>query len=88
MAQRAACWGPTKRQGVEDVEEYLITVYYDVYAPLSTEAVFPFVVRCDEPSVQVTLGLMFYGDSPAYRRYYFWFFGYVAKLPWEREIDT
>ena len=21
------------------------------------------------------------------RKYYFWFFGYVAKLPYEREID-
>ena len=21
------------------------------------------------------------------RRYYFWFFGYVAKLPYEREIE-
>ena len=22
------------------------------------------------------------------RRYYFWFFGYVAKLPWEREVEV
>ena len=21
------------------------------------------------------------------RRYYFWFFGYVAKLPWKQEVE-
>ena len=36
----------------------------------------PFVVSNDD-----------YSSDEEMRHYYFWFFGYVAKLPYERELD-
>jgi hypothetical protein len=89
----AACWGPTKTQGVQDVlhrisgvsrEHYIVAVttktrsgnnicYGDATArlPLLTE-----VLVIEYTTVEDVFT----------RRYYFWFFGYVAKLPFEREI--
>ena len=60
-----ACWGPTKRQGVEYVRHQVYKFKFDI------EAVAPLLVKADD----------FYRRS-----YYFWFFGYVAKLPYEREL--
>ena len=69
-----ACWGPTKNQGVSDVA---------VFQPgrrsmlegtwIDVSAIVPFVVRKDH-------------RYKATRSYYFWFFGYVAKLPYEKEL--
>lgn len=75
----AACWGPTKTRGVKDVgqvidgSEGLITAYVLVDGfDGRLHATIPLVVRLDR----------FRGE----REYYFWFFGYVAKLPYEREL--
>ena len=69
----AACWGPTKTRGVADV-----TAYIDDPMSLgwNASANTPFVVGIDVLEMEHTK-----------RRYYFWFFGYVAKLPYEREIE-
>ena len=66
-----ACWGPTKRQGVADVKEHFSYPTFHLFP--SPEL--PLVVSTDD----------YYGRPPT-RHYYFWFFGYVAKLPYERRI--
>ena len=63
----AACWGPTKREGVN-----LVATSGRQGCTISRSAVAPLVVAIHE--------------SDGKQRYYFWFFGYVAKLPWEREL--
>lgn len=75
----AACWGPTKRRGVHDVERTERSVdelFFEASAKL------PLIVGATVAKV---------GPAPsrrikAFRRYHFWFFGYVAKLPFEREL--
>ena len=64
------CWEVTKSRGVRDVRRGV--------SPM------PFIVRVDMDSV---IGSASYVDV-AYRErsYYFWFFGYFAKLPFERDI--
>jgi hypothetical protein len=57
----AACWGPTKTTGVEDVDSV-------TGLAIMPSAKMPFVVAVDS-----------WGGT---RHYYFWCFGYVAKLPW------
>ncbi|MBC8350880.1 MAG: hypothetical protein H8E66_02775 [Planctomycetes bacterium] len=80
----AACWGPTKKSGVDDVTH----VTHDGYYPSihhHAMPVLPLVVRRDEK----IWGMLYQGRSIpglTIRRYYFWFFGYVAKLPYKREI--
>ena len=69
-----ACWGPTKNQGVADV------VREKVSGP-QIEAVAPFIVRAETWNLTGPDKV-----TRSYRRYYFWFFGYVAKLPYEREL--
>jgi hypothetical protein len=65
----AACSGPTKRDGERDV--FVTSLGHVV-------AVAPLVVSNEE------YGFRFDDEStvPVSRRYYFWFFGYVAKLPY------
>jgi hypothetical protein len=81
MCCYAACWGPTKRQGVEDVYRHAYSesagrehgpppIFY-------TSATGPFVVGIDQ-----------FTGSPDRREYYFWFFGLIAKLPIEREVHA
>jgi hypothetical protein len=71
-------WKTTKSQGVEDVKRHIDKTY--------------FVGR--DYSAVVPLVVSYRGQGPpgmryVHRHYYLWFFGYVAKLPWEREIaDT
>ena len=49
--------------------------HYDYYEGIIV-AEFPLVVRYLDPT------------SPRIHRYYFWFFGYVVRLPYEREIGV
>jgi len=84
----AACWGPTKTQGVKDVENFALStasdaaradylaIMWDVAVPMPSAAM-PLVVVVDRPSL-----------SRIRRDYYFWFFGFVAKLPYEREVGA
>ncbi|HUG67166.1 MAG TPA: hypothetical protein VMM76_05420 [Pirellulaceae bacterium] len=77
----AACWGPTKRQGVADVNHHVkwpveLKGHVGRYGISSAKA--PLIVAFDEES-QVVM-------PP--RLYFFWFFGYVAKLPFKGEVDA
>ncbi|HUG67167.1 MAG TPA: hypothetical protein VMM76_05425 [Pirellulaceae bacterium] len=75
----AACWGPTKTRGVANVADRIEGEFYCI--PLtnsgklemraSSTIVVPFVVQHEYPN--------------GTRHFYFWLFGYVAKLPIERE---
>jgi hypothetical protein len=70
----AACWGPTKTRGLEDVREYVLQRSSRSHfgEAFYTSAKVPLVV----------------GITSTRTRYYFWFFGYVAKLPYERELPS
>jgi hypothetical protein len=96
----SACWGPTKRRGVEDVASYLVSRRanpsrsdpelieqrersFRKYVVANASPRGPLVIAIDDESAAIG------AISPGarwHRIYYFWFFGYVAKLPYEREI--
>ena len=71
----AACWGPTKTRGVSDVIGYTVGETEDPLARLAgliaTSSELPLVVGVID----------FDFVDGFHRHYYFWFFGYVAKLP-------
>ena len=70
-----ACWGPTKKQGVDDVHEIAPEFSFWI-----VEASAPLILRVGDLNQIV-------GDPERnVHAYYFWFFGYVAKLPYEREL--
>ena len=88
----AACWGPMKTQGVQDVLQRASGVggqYHFVAATTMTSSG-NFIWYGDAtarlPLIAEVLVIenTTVGDVST-RRYYFWFFGYVAKLPFERE---
>ena len=80
----AACWGPTKRRGRDEVfmllndVEQLDNVFSGGFsyggAHWDAYAVMPLVVEG-------------YDYNESTRHYYFWFFGFVAKLPYERSAE-
>ena len=82
------CWLLTARSGVKDVVAHVkavsppLQVHYVIFATIENQsAVLPFVVLVDQ-----------WHGTPAepfktQRQCYFWFFGYVAKLPYERELE-
>ena len=89
----AACWGPTKTRGVQDVANYRfrglillenhVKVIDDNKHKLrhsDATALCPLIVSIDERPTRKRI----FGNS---RGFYFWFFGYVVKLPYERELD-
>lgn len=88
MCCYAACWSATKRQGVTDVYRFAANQLHEQgrsfaldfqnFMPehLNASATMPFIVGLDSFRTQKL------------RRYYFWFFGYVARLPFEREISV
>ena len=98
----AACWGPTKRQGVEDVASYLVSERripsgadpgfveqaernFREYIVAHASPRAPMVIVIDDESRVID------GIDPGeswHRYYYFWFFGYVAKLPFERDVSA
>ena len=77
----AACWGPTKTRGVEDVwslvdegrTNWVGDVSIKIWSvdSLQVSACFPLFVRATQDKTHA---------------YYFWVFGYVAKLPYERVV--
>jgi hypothetical protein len=76
----AACWGPTKTRGVEDVRRYVQENPYSPIINLTTSSY--------EGDIEIwlnetaTMPLVVASDCViGERHYYFWFFGYVAKLP-------
>ena len=79
MCCYAACWGPTKRQGASDIgsrlsgaSAYHPTLTRQMVLAYNIEPLVPLVVGVTEPFART-------------RHYYFWFFGYGAKLPYERD---
>jgi len=87
----AACWGPTKTRGVKDVVEQVNGPQYDANSPVDDETLLgASIVRPVGLNTSTTIPLVV-GIDENYRggvsrHYYFWFFGYVAKLPFEREL--
>jgi hypothetical protein len=71
-----ACWGPTTRNGPRDiiVRQQLAR---DNIIIASARPVAPLLVGAIRYDLEVDAGA---------KCYYFWFFGYVAKLPYEREL--
>lgn len=110
----AACWGPTKSRGIEEVRQFVFLVStVSADANDHTEEIERFEARfephgrvlrsrfiMDPPDPDVverlhesfnasaTVPLVLGITSQRTRCYYFWFFGYVAKLPYEREISV
>lgn len=97
----AACWGPTKSRGVEDVCKYAIDAQESLNVDcgviaasnqLHSESLqrnassIPLFVEVVEEDVSSGTQVVFLEC----RTYYFWFFGYIAKLPYERadELPT
>jgi hypothetical protein len=83
----AACWQPTKKTGVNEVVDHIWAMTYSpkpksmliggiLFDGESASAIMPFVVQVDQWELNIQR-----------RSFYFWFFGYVAKLPFERELD-
>ena len=77
----AACWGPTKWQGLLDVQRNAWSTSHSISISIhDASVVAPLFIRQDE--------IVWEPIQESYpRRYYFWFFGYVAKLPYEREFE-
>jgi hypothetical protein len=87
MCCYAACWAPTKRGGVEDVENQVMSVnHFDSDVPVSETAFAPLVVQVDVPQFWLIRSSKVFSSDTGTSYYYFWFFGFVAKLPWEREL--
>ena len=80
----AACWGPTKNKGVDDVINVRNEMLMDDSDASDASAMMPLLVRTDQTLVRAwdTNGLI---STSGTRHYYFWFFGCVAKLPYERD---
>jgi hypothetical protein len=85
----AACWGPTKKWGVQDVHYHLWDIergsndFLNSTAVATPSALLPLVVEVDFYSVASMASSARIGR----KYYYFWFFGYVAKLPFQEELD-
>ena len=75
----AACWGPTKRQGVRDVKS--------ISGPFPAEALAPLIIAAETyEEVSIIKRHPSVIGGARLQRHYFWFFGFVAKLPYEREL--
>ena len=95
----AACWGPTRTQGVTDVRTHIYGPPFppDVHTnidgfPLPSPLYFNRPYGTGTPHVPLVIGWEERGratrswGSKGHRQYYFWFFGYVVKLPYERDL--
>ena len=81
----AACWGPTKTRGIRDVERRVFMVEDgSIDAEIAKGLANLFGPGPCE--VSATMPLVVEVDDTAVSTYYFWFFGYVAKLPYERDV--
>ena len=75
-----ACWGPTKTKGVNDVNRDMhtrVSDYPNLHDGTSSSIPWNF-----SPLVPLVVGV----NYKSKRAYFFWFFGFVAKLPYEREV--
>ena len=86
----AACWGPTKRRGVDDVKRGPDERYRRWVQEYKAKNDQPWYILDKRHDVSVIAPLFLRLRTETVLRgprdtYYFWFFGYVAKLPYERE---
>jgi hypothetical protein len=98
----AACWGPTKRQGVDDVLRYVdpgrveqmvrsktrIRPNGTQLSPIQPSWISPLWSKTATFGESATLPLLVGVNCNAARHYYFWFFGYVAKMPYEHDLPA
>jgi len=74
----AACWGPTKEHGPNDV--------------IARETRSGTIIHNTSPVMPLVVSMHWEGGTPSrpkwveHWEYYFWFFGYTAKLPYGREL--
>lgn len=82
----AACWGPTKKRGVKDVANHIFL--RNPHTTMQTEEVNIWLrERCENGTTAISpLVIQYVPVMGSVRYYYFWFFGYVAQLPFEREM--
>lgn len=82
-----ACWGPTKTRGVADVQRKTGGVGPHPFAPLIVSTDYLQVVELapGEPLLYPGYGPVKYLRC---RQYYFWFFGLMVKLPYERSAPA
>ena len=81
----AACWEPTKRQGVGDVDRRAgRELGFDVAAKTSEADHWVSQLFDASPIIPLVVGVTTPGSRR--RNFYFWFFGYVAKLPYEKRV--
>lgn len=74
-------WKLTNTKGVRDVMNYCSEHGLQIQDDNISTPV-PLIIRAPESMG----GPLTFGSLMLKRYYYFWFFGYVAKLPFEREI--
>jgi len=89
--KKAKRWRPTFSLSKMVIMVSLVCCYVACWGPTKTRGVFDVHYHVGpswltEPSVSLPLVIRIVRGS-SHRDYYFWFFGYVAKLPYEREID-
>ena len=78
-----ASWRATVTHGVPDAKGTLLTS--ERVVAIGDSVPLPFVVGLDESftSRATPTGVLLEDTD---RRYYFWFFGYIARLPFERTV--
>ena len=85
----AACWGPTKTRGVGDVASHVRSQLVRTTDNVSRIGVSrAFLELYESATAPLIVGIKRPEWQGATRHYYFWFFGYVAKLPYEREVGS
>ncbi len=82
----AACWGPTKTRGVADVEEATQEISFRLMLQGASPEEIEDIFRDDCTCLPLIVRMPRHDDPAGGYHYYFWFFGYVAKLPYEREL--
>ena len=82
------CWVPTRSRGVADAVRYALRPGEVRVSGMPSTG----VLYIPEGNAAATLPLLVVFDKIDFgvivrRRYYFWFFGYVAKLPFETSLQ-
>jgi hypothetical protein len=76
MCLYLGCWRPTCKSGVRDVDFQLTRAHLGSATPLA-----PLILAFDKDVVRMS----FPARSVTIREYYFWLFGWTAKLPFTKE---
>ena len=88
----AACWGPTKKWGPAHVQSHVNDAKVEpgeFRLARDAEAIAPLIIATDDVHLERLPGFGYVTPNappPQSRSYYFWFFGYVAKLPYDGAV--